>query len=140
MRTRLQSGNNSISVILLLKTRLQNWTVYQQYYWWEYAYKVEQYISNITDENTFTKLNSIFSNITDENTFTKLNSIISNITDENTFTKLNSLSVILLMKTRLQNWTVYQQYYWWEYVYKVEQYISNITVENTFAKLNSIVE
>ena len=43
------------------------------------------------------------SNITDEKTLTKLNSIISNITDENTFTKLNSISVILLMRTRLQN-------------------------------------
>jgi hypothetical protein len=43
---------------------------------WEHVYKAEQYISNITDENTFTKLNSI--------------------------------SVILLLKTRLQNWTVYQ--------------------------------
>ena len=42
-----------------MKTRLQNWTVYQQYYWWEDVYKTEQYISNITDENTFTKLNSI---------------------------------------------------------------------------------
>ena len=59
-----------------MKTRLQNWTVDQQYYWWEYVYKVEQYISNITDEKTFTKLNSI--------------------------------AVILLMRRRLQNWTVYQ--------------------------------
>ena len=35
-----------------MKTRLQNWTVYQQYYWWEHVYKTEQYISNITDEKT----------------------------------------------------------------------------------------
>ena len=41
-----------------MKTRLQNWTVYQQYNWWEDVYKVEQYISNITDEKKFTKINS----------------------------------------------------------------------------------
>ena len=67
-------------------------------------------MSNITDEKTLTKLNSIISkveqyisNITDEKTFTKLNQYISNITDEKTFTKLNSISVILLMRRRLQN-------------------------------------
>ena len=59
-----------------MRRRLQNWTVNQQYYWWEHVYKVEQYISNITDEKTFAKLNSI--------------------------------SVILLMRGGLQNWTVYQ--------------------------------
>ena len=42
-----------------MRTRLQNWTVNQQYYWWEHVYKTEQYISNITDDNTSTKLNSI---------------------------------------------------------------------------------
>ena len=57
-------------------TRLQNWTVYQEYYWWEHVYQTEQYISNITDETTFTKMNSI--------------------------------SAILLMRIRLQSWTVYQ--------------------------------
>ena len=25
---------------------------------------------------------------------------------------------VILLLTRLQNWTVYQQYYWWEYVTK----------------------
>ena len=72
-----------------------------------HVFKTEQYISNITDEKTFTKEQYI-SNL--QNTFTKQNSIsvillmrisnitvykteqyISNITDENTFTKLNSI-------------------------------------------------
>ena len=74
-----------------MRRRLQNWTVNQQYYWWEHVYKVEQYISNITWEHVY-----------------KTEQYISNITDENTFTKLNSISVILLMRRRLQNWTVYQ--------------------------------
>ena len=60
------------------------------------------YISNITDENTFTKLNSISAILLREHVY-KTEQYISNITDENTFTKLNSISVILLMRTRLQN-------------------------------------
>ena len=42
-----------------MRRRLQNWTVIQQYYGWEHVYKTEQYISNITDDKTFRKLNSI---------------------------------------------------------------------------------
>ena len=69
----------------------------------EDVYKTEQYISNITDENTFTKLNSISVILLMRIHVYKTEQYISNITDEKTFTKLNSISVILLMRTRLQN-------------------------------------
>jgi hypothetical protein len=86
------------SVILLIYCSVLKTCFHQLYYW--YTYKTVQYISNITDEKTFTKL--------------------------------NSKSAILLMRTRLQSWIVYQLYFCWKHVYKSEQYISNITDEKTF--------
>jgi hypothetical protein len=51
---------------------------------------------------------NVFSSVILRKHVYKTEQYISNITDENTFTKLNSISVILLMRTPLQNGTVYQ--------------------------------
>ena len=121
-----------------MRTRLQNWTVYQLYYWrtrlqkslmktrlqnqyisniTEYVYKTEQYIrwvykTSVILQNWISNITVTFTNYWWEHVY-KTESVILLYTF--TWTVYQQyywweycISVILLMRTRLQNWTVYQ--------------------------------